>query len=65
MLGAGDGKEKRINAMKLSKYERDTIILTNGKLLVIENLKMKKMLGHHLAVSFPQMVRHHYIIKEI
>lgn len=51
--------------MKLSKYERETIILTNGKLLVIENLKMKKMLGHHLAVSFPQMVRHHYIIKEI
>ena len=33
--------------------------------MVIENLKMKKMLGHHLAVSFPQMVRHHYIIKEI
>ena len=42
-------------------------LLTDGvwKLLVIENLKMKKMLGHHLAVSFPQMVRHHYIIKEI
>lgn len=29
MLGAGDGKENRINAMKLSKYERETIILTN------------------------------------
>mgnify|MGYP000136186506 CR=1 FL=1 len=29
IFGAGDGKEERLNAMKLSKYEKETIILTN------------------------------------
>ncbi len=29
IFGAGYGKEERIDAMKLSKYEKETIILTN------------------------------------
>lgn len=38
IFGAGYGKEERINAMKLSKYEKETIILTNEEEKYLECL---------------------------